>query len=80
MKNSTMKVEIYSKDQCGYCTMAIKLAETKQLDTVVKKLGVDFSREQLLEQFPDARTFPIVLVNGDVVGGYTEFVKYLQHS
>jgi glutaredoxin 3 len=73
-----MKVEIYSKDQCGYCDMAIKLAEMRQLDTVVKKLGVDFDREQLLEKFPGARTFPIVLVDGEVVGGYTDFVQYLK--
>lgn len=68
-----MKVEIYSKDNCGFCDMAIRLAESKELDHTVKKLGVDFSREELMEQFPQARSFPIVIVDGENVGGFQEF-------
>ena len=74
-KENKMKVEIYSKDNCGFCDMAIRLAETKNLDATVKKLGVDFSREELLEQFPSARSFPIVIVDGVNIGGFTEFSK-----
>ena len=68
-----MKVEIYSKDNCGFCDMAIRLAESKELNATVRKLGSDFTREELLEQFPAARSFPIVVVDGENVGGYTEF-------
>lgn len=75
-----MKVEIYSKDNCQYCTMAIRLAEFKGLDTTVKKLDTDFTREELLEQFPSARTFPIVLVDGNNIGGYNEFNEYLKKN
>lgn len=73
-----MKVEIYSKDNCQFCDMAIRLAEFKGLETTIKKLDVDFNREQLLEQFPEARTFPIVLVDGANIGGYNEFTEYLK--
>ena len=51
------------------------MPETKNLDATVKKLGVDFSREELLEQFPAARSFPIVIIDGVNVGGFTEFSK-----
>lgn len=72
-----MKVEIFSKDDCGYCTMAIQEATAKELDFEVKKLGVDFDREQLLEQFPTARTFPQIRIDGVAIGGFTEFKNYL---
>ena len=36
-------------------------------------LDVDFTREQMFEKFPSARTFPQITVNGELIGGYTEF-------
>lgn len=74
-----MKVEIWSKDNCGYCDMAIRLAEQKEIDTVVKKLGVDFEREALVESYPTARSFPVVIVDGEYIGGYTEFAKLVNN-
>jgi glutaredoxin len=72
-----MKVEIYSKDNCGFCTMAIQEAKMKELDYTVKKLDVDFTRDEIVEQFPGVRTFPIVVVNGEYVGGFQEFKRHL---
>ena len=36
-------------------------------------LDEDFTREELFEKFPSARTFPQITVNGELIGGYTEF-------
>ena len=68
-----MNVEIYSKPQCPYCDMAKRLAEQKGYDLTVHMLDVDFDREKLMETFPGARTFPQIIVDGDKIGGYTEF-------
>lgn len=68
-----MKVEIYSKPQCPYCDMAKNLAEAKGLDYNVKMLDEDFNREELMETFPGARTFPQIIVDGDKIGGFQEF-------
>ena len=68
-----MKVEIYSKPQCPYCDMAKALAEQKGYDLTVKMLDVDFDRELRMETFPGARTFPQIIVDGNKIGGYTEF-------
>jgi len=38
-----------------------------------KKLGKDFDRDFMMEEFPGARTFPQIRVDGENVGGYTEF-------
>jgi len=68
-----MKVEIYSKPQCPYCDMAKRLAEQKGYDLTYKMLNEDFDRETLMETFPGARTFPQIIVDGEKIGGYTEF-------
>ena len=68
-----MVVVIYSKDNCVYCEKAVSLATLKEYDLEVKKLGVDFEMEDLMEKFPTARTFPQIVVDGDNIGGYTEF-------
>lgn len=68
-----MNVEIYSKPQCPYCDMAKRLAEQKGYNLTYKMLGEDFGREEMLETFPGARTFPQIIVNGEKIGGYTEF-------
>jgi glutaredoxin len=57
-----MKIEIYSKDNCPYCDMAVKQAQQMVQESsnkyVVYKLGVDFELHELLEKVPTARTFP----------------------
>jgi len=73
-----MKVIIYSKDQCPYCDMAVREATDNNVDLTIMKLGLDFEREQLMETFPTARTFPQIIVDGEKIGGYQEFTKLLR--
>jgi len=51
-------IEIYGKTQCPYCDMAKQLCQQEKLDYSYNQLDVDFTREQLFELFPGARTFP----------------------
>ena len=75
-----MIVEIYSNPMCPYCDMAKALAEREGHDLTVKMLDVDFDREVLLETFPGARTFPQIIVDGNKIGGYTEFKKLIDEA
>ena len=50
-----------------------KFMQTKNFEYKKYMLDVDFTREQMFEKFPSARTFPQITVNGELVGGYTEF-------
>ena len=68
-----MKVEIYSKPNCPFCVQAKGLAEREGHELTYKMLDEDFSREQLFEVFPTARTFPQIIVDGNKIGGFTEF-------
>mgnify|MGYP001176547865 FL=1 len=75
-----MNIEIYSKPDCPYCDRAVHIAqqiiqETTHIKYEKKMLDEDFTFEELLEKSPNARTFPQIFVDGELVGGYTEFEK-----
>jgi glutaredoxin len=65
-------IEIYGKTQCPFCDKAKALCEREDMEYTYKQLGEDFGREEMLEIFPNARTFPQIIVDGNKIGGYTE--------
>lgn len=73
-------IEIYGKPQCSYCERAKQLCETRGFKYTYKSLGTDYTREELLEQFPNARTVPQIVVNGTKIGGYTELINYIEET
>lgn len=75
-----MIVEIYSKPACPFCVQAKALAEREGHELTYKMLDEDFDRETLMEVFPTARTFPQIIVDGEKIGGYTEFKQLVDTS
>ena len=69
----SLTVEIWGKDNCPFCDKAKALAERQGHEYVYKKLGQDFEMGFIAEEFPEARTFPQIKVNGNYCGGYTEY-------
>jgi glutaredoxin 3 len=74
----TISIELLSKDNCAYCEKAKFALEQQSLDYTVKKLDVDFDRDYVVENYPQARTFPIVVVNGEYLGGFAELSLMLE--
>ena len=72
-----MKITIYSKPNCPYCNMAKNLAEMKAAEVRYLMLGEDFDAKNFMAEFPTARTFPQIILNGEKIGGYTELEKEL---
>ena len=70
-----MIVEIYSKLDCPYCVQAENLCKQNHINIDYTKymLDVDFTREELFEKFPTARTFPQIVVDDESIGGFMEF-------
>ena len=73
-----MKAIVWTKDACSYCVQAKALLEQQGIEYEEKKIGVDYTREQLLEAVPTARTVPQIFLDGELVGGFTELKKKLQ--
>ena len=72
-----MNIEIWGKEPCPFCVMAKNLCEQKGLEYNYKHYGIDFSRNEMLDTFPTARTFPQIIVNEEKIGGYDNLKKLL---
>ena len=75
---------VYGKPGCKFCVKAMTILNREDKSYSYFTLGVHFTREELLENFPDAKTFPqiIVLNSGHetYIGGYTELEKYIDDN
>jgi glutaredoxin 3 len=69
----SLTVEIFGKDNCPFCDKAKALAERQGHEYTYKRLGEHFEMGFIATEFPDARTFPQIKVNGNYCGGYTEY-------
>lgn len=71
-----MEVVIYSKEQCPYCDMAKNWMKSKDIAFTEHKIGTNgFTRENLLEAVPSARTVPQIVIDGKLVGGWDDLRK-----
>ena len=65
---------------CPFCDRAKSLCEQRGFAYEYKSLGTDYTKEELLETFPGARTVPKIVINGLKVGGYEQFTQYLDDT
>ena len=70
-------IEIWSKPQCVFCDKAVHLCQMKELEFKKYMIDVDYSREDLMDKFPNARTFPQITMDNVYIGGYTELEAHL---
>ena len=76
-----MNIVLYTKQNCMFCENAKKLLQSKNIPYSEQVLGSDFTRELILERYPDASTYPIVVIDGFNIGGYNElFMKLNEES
>lgn len=72
-----MKATIWSKDNCGFCVKAKTLLESKGIQYEERKIGSAWTKEQLLEAVPNAKTVPQIFLDEEYVGGFTELQQKL---
>jgi glutaredoxin-related protein len=75
-----MKAILWSKYHCPYCDQAYKLLQSKGYQIEERKIGDGYTKEELLEAVPNARTVPQIFLDGELVGGFTELRKKLTES
>lgn len=73
-----MKAVVWSKDACPFCDQAKNLLKSKGIEFEERNVSKDWTKEQLLEAVPNARTLPQIFLDNTHVGGFTELRKHLQ--
>ena len=72
-----MKAIVWSKDQCPFCVQAKALLESRGIEYEERNVSKDWTREQLLEAVPNARTVPQIFLGEELVGGFNELRQRL---
>ena len=72
-----MKAVIWSKYHCPYCDQAKALLTQKCIAFEEKKIGDGYTKEELLEAVPNARTVPQIFLDEELVGGFNELRQRL---
>ena len=67
-----MDIKIYSAEGCFYC---------EQMKELCKRAEVEYESEdidslKLAELYPDAKSYPYVIIDGEEIGGLVEAAKY----
>lgn len=72
-----MRAVVWSKEQCPFCEQAKALLKLKGIEVEERKVGSDWTKEQLLEAVPTARTVPQIFLDDQLIGGFQELKTHL---
>ena len=75
------EVIVWSKDHCPFCVQAKNLLTMKEIPFEERNISQGpYTREQLLEACPQARTVPQIVIDGVIVGGYDQLEGYFDNN
>ena len=69
------KVEIYTKENCTYCVMAMNFFDSKGISYKVYSADNPDIFKEMLERNPSARSVPQIFIDDILIGGYTDLVE-----
>jgi glutaredoxin 3 len=73
-----MKAVVWSKNSCPFCVQAKALLELRGIEYEERNVSTNWTREQLLEAVPDARTLPQIFLDDQHIGGFTDLRAHLR--
>ena len=73
-----MKAIVWSKDSCPFCVQAKALLEARGIEYEERNVSRDWTKEQLLESVPTARTLPQIFLDDNYIGGFTDLRAHLR--
>jgi glutaredoxin len=73
-----MKAIVWSKENCPYCVQAKALLKQKNIEFEERNVQKDWTKDQLLEAVPTAKTLPQIFLDDNYIGGFTELRKHFQ--
>jgi glutaredoxin 3 len=76
-----MQAIVWSKDACPYCDQAKALLKSQNIEFEERNITQGtWTREQLLEAVPTARTVPQIFLDGKLIGGFTDLRAHITES
>jgi glutaredoxin 3 len=72
------KAVVWSKDACPFCVQAKSLLTARGIEFEERNISQDWTREQLLEAVPNARTLPQIFLDDQHIGGFTDLRAHLR--
>ena len=74
------KAIVWSKDYCPYCEQAKNLLKIKGIEYEERNITQgNWTREQLLESVPNARSVPQIFLDGKLIGGYDQLKQHFEN-
>ena len=72
-----MKIQVYGKQNCPYCVKAKEWLEARNLQYTYTDVLKDISIADLIsiKERYNMNTVPIIIINDELIGGYTDLVK-----
>ena len=68
-----MKAIVWSKNQCTFCDQAKNLLKSKGVEFEERNIQTGpWTKEQLLELVPTAKSLPQIFLNDEYLGGFQE--------
>lgn len=81
VEETDMKAVVWSRDHCPYCVSAKKLLEIKGIEYEERNISSgQWTREQLLEAVPNARTVPQIFLDDQLIGGYDRLQEHFKNE
>lgn len=75
---------VYGKDSCPHCVSAVELLKSKNEGFVYKRLNVDYTKEELVEEMGlygvTPRTVPQIVASGSYIGGFDQLKKHFEEK
>lgn len=74
------RVQVYTGDFCGYCMAAKRFLSSKEIPFVETNVSqVEGARDALVAR-TGWRTIPVIEIDGELIGGYTELVAFARNG
>jgi glutaredoxin 3 len=80
-KNSHKSAQVWSQTNCPACTEAKRLLDLHGVQIEERMLGINgYTKKDLIELVPDARSVPQIFLDGVYVGGLQELKRKLAND
>jgi glutaredoxin len=80
-KNSPKSAQVWSQANCPACTEAKRLLDQHGVRIEERMLGINgYTKKDLIELVPHARSVPQIFVDGEYVGGLQELKRKLAND